>query len=248
MSGGNIRRALSFLTAFIGSGHVDTTKILDAIGSSGSYLVPLHEFMRAVIYGDHKHYFPPASPVPNLLDISQPDSREHFLLPIILEFVERTGGDLASELYVSVRSIYEYAQQLGFLPAQVEFALTRAREKELLDFAHPLDGEAAPTRCRITTVGAYGRRRLLGTFAYIDAVIVDLPIVDPDVTAAVRDAQTLADRLQRAEIVLEYLDRCWDQIGGGELGFDWAEFSQAVSEDINRARISSARQAGRPMQ
>lgn len=84
MVGGNIRLALAFVRVFIGSGHVDTGKILDIFKVQGSYLVPLHEFIRAVTYGDHEHYSPGASEIMNLFDISTPDGREHFLSPILL--------------------------------------------------------------------------------------------------------------------------------------------------------------------
>jgi hypothetical protein len=80
LSSGNIRRALDFLNAFIGSGHVNATKILDKYNQQGSYTIPVHEFMRAVIYDDHEHYDPSTSPIANLFDISTPDGREHFLL------------------------------------------------------------------------------------------------------------------------------------------------------------------------
>src|SRR5205807_5146187 len=80
LSGGNIRRAMGFLETFVGSGHVDTQKILNVEATGGAYIIPLHEFMRAVIYGDYEYYDPSASPIANLLDISSVDSREHFLL------------------------------------------------------------------------------------------------------------------------------------------------------------------------
>ena len=56
--GGNIRLALDFIRTFVGSGHVDTAKMLLIYRNKGSYYVPLHEFVRAVIYGDHKDYDP----------------------------------------------------------------------------------------------------------------------------------------------------------------------------------------------
>ncbi|MGD0007111.1 MAG: hypothetical protein ABSE93_00995 [Terriglobia bacterium] len=91
LSGGNVRTALDFINAFVGSGHVDAYKIL-SIEDTGSYIVPVHEFLRAVIFGDHEHYDPAASPLANLFDITQPDGREHFLLANILSYIERVGS------------------------------------------------------------------------------------------------------------------------------------------------------------
>jgi hypothetical protein len=52
LAGGNMRMALEFVTAFIGSGHVDTTKILDICRAGGGYTIPPHEFLRALLFGD----------------------------------------------------------------------------------------------------------------------------------------------------------------------------------------------------
>jgi hypothetical protein len=50
------------VTAFIGSGHVDAEKILEIAEEYGGNVIPIHEFMRAVIYGDFEHYDPEPSP------------------------------------------------------------------------------------------------------------------------------------------------------------------------------------------
>ena len=84
LSGGNVRLALDFVNSFVGSGHVDANKILSAFEETGAYFIPIHEFMRAVIFGDYEHFHPAASPIVNIFDISQPDGREHFLLVNIL--------------------------------------------------------------------------------------------------------------------------------------------------------------------
>lgn len=132
LSGGNIRRALDFLNAFIGSGHVNAAKILAKYEEQGSYIISVHEFMRAVIYGDHEHYDPSTSPIANLFDISTPDGREHFLLGNIVGFIERNSGSTVQQGYVDAAPLYEFAQSLGFSPAQVNFAIQRAIEKKLM--------------------------------------------------------------------------------------------------------------------
>ncbi len=56
VSGGNVRVALDQVKAFMGSGHIDTEKIVRVYEEAGSYLVPLHEFLRAILFGDAKYY------------------------------------------------------------------------------------------------------------------------------------------------------------------------------------------------
>lgn len=47
-------------------------------------------------------------------------------------------------------------------------------------------------RFRITTVGAYTYKKLIGTFVYLDAVVADTPVVDDDVAAGLEDAEEMA--------------------------------------------------------
>jgi hypothetical protein len=61
---------------FFGSGHVDTRKIVEL---APSYIIPLHEVLRAVIYGDLMHYDPQKSPVANIFDIPSFKQRSIFL-------------------------------------------------------------------------------------------------------------------------------------------------------------------------
>ena len=57
IASGNVRTALDLVKDFFGSGHVDTQKIIEKYRYD-DYVVPLHEFLRAVIYGDNEFYNP----------------------------------------------------------------------------------------------------------------------------------------------------------------------------------------------
>lgn len=116
ISGGNVRAALMMLTTFIGSGHVHTQKILDIVAEQGSYDVPPHEILRAVIYGDHIHYDPTDSVISNLFDISTPHGGEHFLLPLVIGVLERATGAAVKEGFVETSTVYESLQNMGFTP------------------------------------------------------------------------------------------------------------------------------------
>ena len=64
LAGGNMRLALQFVTDFIGSGHIDTQKIIDK-QRTHRYTVPTHEFLRSIMFGDHRYYDPGLFPHPN---------------------------------------------------------------------------------------------------------------------------------------------------------------------------------------
>jgi hypothetical protein len=240
LSGGNIREALGFMNTFVGSGHVDTSKIFEIEEQDGDYLIALHEFVRAIIFGDHIHYNPQASPIANVFDISTDDGRQHFLMPLILAYAERTGEAGGQAGYVDVAHFMAFAQSLGFVPAQIEFALNYCSGKRLLQSAGTA-AQPSQRAYRITTVGAYTYKRLIGTFVYVDAVLVDTPIVDAEVAAKLDDQRDVEERLRRADEFIAYLDAQWAHVGSENLPFSWTDTRAHLTTDMERARRSAAR-------
>jgi GTPase SAR1 family protein len=233
LGGGNVREALAFLDTFVGSGHVNTQKILDIQDETGSYTIPLHEFVRAVIYGDYRYFDPSASPIANVFEISRPDIREHFLLPLILAHVERLGEVGQQEGYVRMRAVMDFGQSLGFAPRQIEFALRHAAARRLLQVS-PREATDAGLRYRITTVGAYTYKKLMGTFVYLDAVIVDTPIVDDGVAAEITDCADIEERVARSKTFVGYLNTSWESFACSDHAFDWAQVSSELESDYRR--------------
>ncbi len=192
--------------------------------------------MRAVIYGDHEYYDPAASPIANLFDISMPDGREHFLLEIILAYVERTSASGAEEGFVETQKIYDFCQGLGFQPSQINLAIERARRKWLLEPGARFSDPLGTRNYRITTVGAYTANSLIRYVAYVDAMVVDTPIVDDDVRRQIRDCPSIRERLERLEIFAAYLDRQWPPLAGKGAMFDWRTVSNRLRVGIRRIR------------
>jgi hypothetical protein len=126
LAAGNVRRALEFVSRFIGSGHVDTRKILGIYDREGDYSIALHEFLRAIIYGDTEYYDPEASPIANLFDISQPDGREHFLLAVLIAHIASAGNRAGTEGFIASDEVYSVAQRAGFNADQIAWAVDRA--------------------------------------------------------------------------------------------------------------------------
>lgn len=245
LSGGNVREALGFLNTFVGSGHVNTRKILDIEKQDGDYVIPLHEFGRAIIYGDHEYYDPAASPIANLFEISTDDGREHFLLMLLLSHVERSGEVGRREGFVGIDEVMAFGQSLGYLPAQVEFALRHGVDKRLFQMGPRRDDETT-RRYRITTVGAYTYKKLLGTFIYLDAVVVDTPIVDADAAEAIAHCRNVEDRLLRAGQFVSYLDGQWKGVNSAAVPLDWSHYSELLRADFERVDRSAKRQASAP--
>ncbi|GHE83779.1 hypothetical protein GCM10018782_65200 [Streptomyces griseoaurantiacus] len=237
MSGGNTRNALLFLFTFIGSGYVSTRRVLEVAESGRVYVVPMHEFIRAIVFGDYDYFSPEASAVCNLFDITTNDGREHFLLPSILAHAQRVAESAGSDGSVSASSVYAFGQGLGFSQEQIGAQLDRAAKNNLLVYSESLEGGSY----RPTSVGSYLYRRLAHSFSYIDAMIVDTPIVDPSVRRDIRDVHSIKDRLDRAKKFQTYLDSQWEAFTGAdtETPFRWSDVSIELANDIAEAEFKA---------
>lgn len=240
---GNIRLALEFITTFIGSGHVDTGKILEKEKKGDTrgfphYMIPLHEFLRAVIYGDNVYYDPLTSSIANLFDVSTPDGREHFLLSILIEYIEKAASSAGMEGFVPASMIYEFAQSLGFTPTQINSAIGRALRKNLIETEarRTEDDEALPNSFRATTVGIYHVARLIKQFTYVDAMIVDTPVLDDALQGRITNVEQIDERLNRATIFASYLDKQWKKMNQKGLGFNWESVSKELKNNIENIR------------
>jgi len=236
MCSGNVREALKYVGSFVGSGHVDSAKILEVMERHGNYLLPLHEFLRAVIYKDAEYYDPTDSPVANLFDLVSASGAEHFALLLLLEYVERAGQIGGSRGFVERNAVVAYMQSAGFSIDQTTPHLRRAFEKGLLSSPEGLRDETTD-RIRITSAGAYSRKKLCALFPYIDAVLVDTPITDPVVRASIHDARSIEDRLSRAVQFLDYLDACWAAAKDLHNKIDWSGLSGDARSQIRYVKV-----------
>jgi hypothetical protein len=235
MCSGNVRDALKYVGSFVGSGHVDSAKILEIMERSGNYLLPLHEFLRAVIYKDAEYYDPTDSPVPNLFDLVSASGAGHFALPILLEYVERAGQIGGSHGFVERDAVLAYMQSAGFGAEQTLPQVRRAFEKGLVSSPEGLKDEATG-RLRITSAGAYCRKKLCALFPYLDAIVVDTPITDPTFRTSIQDARTIEDRLSRAVLFLDYLDACWTDATVLHDKLDWHGLSGDARRQIRSVK------------
>ena len=77
---------------------------------------------------------------------------------------------------------------------------------------------------RATTIGSYHCNRWAPTFAYMDAMLVDTPILEPSVRQEIArniDSFEISKRLRRTRLFDEYLMQCWSAFDGRPVYFDW---------------------------
>jgi hypothetical protein len=239
ISGGNMRVALDMVRNFFGSGHVDTRKILEIFENTGSYHVPLHEFQRAVIYGDTAHYDPSRSPIVNMFDIGTPSSNEHFLLPMLVTSVFTLADSDTGIGYVSTAAVTQHLQDRGFTPDQIARAIERSTSYKLVEHTPGrfTGGDSNHmTALRATSIGLYHIHKLCYAFAYLDAVVVDTPILDRSIREAIHDVHTIEERVARAELFLDYLDSSWLRLTTAGEAFDWPSICKSQRKEIDQIR------------
>ena len=244
LCGCNVRHAIELVQYFLGSGHVDTADVLN----HDTYTIPLHQFLRAVIYRDHIHFDPNDSTVINVYDISSHDGKEHFLSLLVLSLLDNHARHESGEGFQHRSLIHQSLQQNGFSPAQIEFALARLLAGGLLDderggvdLASAGEETATSTSLRINATGGYYLRRLSQMFTYIDAVVVDTPVADVQARNQLQDAPDIDNRLCRAELFIGYLDSQWVALEHLDVALDWRGHSRALMENVRLVRSKSRR-------
>ncbi|MDE2716642.1 MAG: hypothetical protein OXI33_06455, partial [Chloroflexota bacterium] len=238
IAAGNVRRALDLVKDFFGSGHVDTGKILDIEDGGGNYVIPLHEFLRAVIHGESEYYDPSRSPIANLFDISHLDGKEHFLLPCLLALLGDPRTSSRNDGFVETAWVYERLQGYDFTVGQIDSALAKAYRSALLEAEArgSISSGDVPDTIRVTPVGAYHLQRMAGLFTYVDAMIVDTRVLDPVVRGELEVVESIGGRLDRTERFSSYLDSQWREAGLSGAAFEWPNVSRALARDIGRVR------------
>lgn len=245
VSNGNIREALGYLETYIGSPHVNLRRMLEIIAAEGSgrYIIPLSDLVKSVLLGDGEYYDPSRSPIGNLFDISSASRSEHFILPFLIEHLQSQGSTASSDGYVSGEDVYGFAQGLGFSIDAIAGALTRGLQARFIGRAGFDRRRGDDARAyRVTPCGLYATRRLAHSFAYIDAIIDDTPIVDATLFSTLHPMshdRDLPARLRRAERFAEYLNEAWGTLGvrASELPFDWRAARVSIVDDVRRIGV-----------
>jgi hypothetical protein len=235
LSNGNLRKVIEYIGIFVGSAHVDSRKILKIINDTGEYRLPLHEFLRALIFKDNEYYNPEDSVFINIYEISNDNVKGHFIILFILAIVEKNGKKNLNEGFIETKEIYKILQEIGYNEKEIEISLFRCIKNSLLA-APNYEEDIAPIRLRILPAGAYTLLKLGCMFTYIDSIIIDTPIVYHEYREKIHDIQTIDERISRVEIFLEYLEKSWEGINSE--CFNWKEYSQNTKTAIHNIKYS----------
>ena len=256
ITAGNIRAVIDFVTKFIGSANVNAQKIIDIMEDTGRYVIPLHEFWKAALLGEYSYYDPQSSLAFNLFDIINPNQNEHFLVPMILGYLDSAEDHKSKDGFVASKSIITEMQEWAFTPEATESALRRANNKKLLETNRRVTFDEdegglfgdMPEYFRISTIGAYHFLRWITDFSYIDAMSYDTPILDRELRDALSPeiaSFAITDRLDRALTFRKYLSKAWHSSKLAPSYFDWASLLATGEESFERVQNAIKKNGGR---
>ena len=238
MSNGNLRKAIELIGFFIGSAHVDSKKILHIIEEEGTYNLPIHEFIRAMIYKDNEHFNPDDSVVINAFDISNDNPKEHFLILILLSMIDKLGRITKNEGFVNTIDLFTNLQLIGYNEFEVEHSIFRLLDKSLIATTDYHE-ETIPSKVRILPAGAYTLLKLANKFTYIDSMIVDTPISLRDFNDKIHDVVSIEERIDRAGLFIEYLSKAWSDMDIEY--FNWPEYKTQIQRELSNIQYAVRR-------
>jgi len=220
ITGGNVRSVIDLVRSFIGSPNVDAEKIIEIMEYEGQYLIPVHEFSKSALLGDYSHFNPDSSVAMNIFDVFFPDTKEHFLVPITLAFLNTKGNHKDKNGFVQTSELIEELQSFGYLVEQIEISLRRSTNKKLIETSQRVTFEEdetgligdMPISFRLTSVGAYHFNRWMCSFGYLDAMVFDTPVFDKEVYENLSknlESLQIGHRFDRTVSFKKYLLSCW---------------------------------------
>lgn len=243
VANGNLRRLIDFARRILCSGHLDTKKIFSKISASYHYYIPDYEGVKTLLYGDYMQYDPSKSPFINIFDAQYSDPTEHFLRVVALLYLARVPADAPTGGYVKIADLNTYLSTLGYSYSVVSSTLMVLLDKQCIRRGIEADNTlAAEDSIRITSLGKYHLYSLASMFQYLDAVLIDTPILDADIRKQIADVHSITDRLVRTELFIGYLDSIVDQVRNDDLKAFWEDTSSTAKsniEDIRRRLVDN---------
>lgn len=243
ITGGNTRAVIELITGFFGSPNVDSRKIVRIEEQTHNYKIPLHEFTKHALLGEYAYFNSQSSLVAcNIFDLSMADPREHFLSSLIVAFLSSNSGAVDNDGFMSGTELMKEMTQHGYVEDQIRHALRRLATKKLIETPHAhyrelqVDDHEPPEQFhfRATSIGIYHIRFWTGSFAFLDAISTDTPILDEATRSEVSKLAAsfdIADRYKKATCFRQYLEDQWHFSNVGAIYYDF--ISLLRSQDDN---------------
>ncbi|MBC6998635.1 hypothetical protein, partial [Cytophaga sp. FL35] len=139
--------------------------------------------------------------------------------------------------FITIKEVFSYMQGVGFNPNQIDSLLNFAYSKNIFETSQKGDKLSIQNNelnIRATNLAIYHLRFLSNSFTYVDAMIADTPIFDSDDRDQIQNTMQIKERLERAKIFREYLDKQWQIANLRTNYFNWPNFSNELKNDIEK--------------
>lgn len=165
------------------------------------------------------------------------------MTPILLSFLSIVSEQPSQHKgFIEIVKIYDSLQAIGFTPNQIGNNIAHCVEKKLIesDVQRTTQNENQAAVFRISSSGVYYIKKLCSSFDYLDAMIVDTPILDKAAGASISDTKDFVQKVNRLEIFCEYLNKQWSPLISNTF-FDWAVHSKNLRSYITEKRAGMGR-------
>jgi hypothetical protein len=210
----DIRLALRMTREFLRSGWTASGKGLRVFQSTGKYIMPQHEALRAIMLSNQQVYFEEFSPLGNPFDSRLSKSEAQLLRLFVLAAIVNLSSERAFR-HLEGAEIRKQVREIGFGDTLIMKVLTDLCE---LRFIHTTS-HGAPTfesNYVVSRLGGHIVRNFIANFVFIENTMVDTFISDDAIWAELKaltskiysERDTIAKlrvRKQRAQVFYDYM-------------------------------------------
>lgn len=232
LANGDVRLGLKMAQNFLGNPHMNQEGWLSR--SEGKYFpkISFDYFLKSIILEDNIYYVPDHKYVANLFDISSLDGKEHFAAPLLLGYLDQVSGK-ESMGFIETKNIFDAMQAMGFIPSQINRVIDLCLSKGIVEQETRRSGTTSETsRVRLTASGVYHLKKMCSLFEYMNAIIVDTPVLDETTRVDLKVGEDIRERLYQTNKFSDYLDQQWKEIDSPY--FDWPQHSAQLKENIKK--------------
>ena len=170
----------------------------------------------------------------NLFDIKHKDPAEHFLLFSLLSYLYNIAANSNSQTYVKVSNVISYLTSQGFTYSISKQSIKLLMDKSYIHTFIEKDSIEDSDDVIISTLGKYHISNLISEFQYLDATIIDTPILDDKIRSQINNVSGIRERLHRTKLFLEYLNSSVNHVYDLDLKMMWQNVYNEAHKRIKK--------------
>jgi hypothetical protein len=184
LSNGTVRKGLKAFLTFLRSGHTHVNEYLKAFIEKNDYVLRFHHVFKSIAYGQYNYYASKRSLIPNVFSPVHDSHCVHvgyftrfYYLAYLAHNKDRPSPQ--GDGYVSTDESHEVLARLGVPSPLHDRVIKDAIRCDLVEPDIRIDHSGYQSKhVRISAFGLYVIRVLAGRFCYLEAMMLDTPLMD----------------------------------------------------------------------